>query len=70
MTRRKQNEITFIRAFYNNGSDIEKAISAYAVADYWHVFNKQMAECFDKIADFYMERHKIKMSAYQQKIMN
>jgi hypothetical protein len=62
--------MSFVRAFYGDGRDIDKATSSWAVSDYWYAMGQQeMARCFEQIADFYYSRHKVKMEEYKKKLL-
>jgi len=62
--------MSFVRAFYGNGRDIDRAYAAWAICDYWYAQgNPKMAECFDQIAEFYYSRHKIKMEEFKKKLL-
>lgn len=50
--------VRFSRAFYGGGSDYEKAVVAFEVADWYEAFGRtDVAYLYEKIAEFYNLRY-------------
>lgn len=70
MSVKSQIQMSFIRAFYGDGRDIDRAMAAWTIHGYWQaVGQKEKADCFDAIAQFYFERHKKAMSELKARLL-